>query len=232
MSQSPSPANQLAAAVPADLKCGFCQKPVVGAYYRALGRFACINCAGQVKDALARNILTPQVFLTAAAAGLAIGLACAAAWAAIVHVTNYELGIVASFIGYAVGRGVYTASGKRRGPALQWLACGLSVVGIIGGKLMLTVWYSVDSLNHKGIAATPMILARIMKAIFTDADVFASVFHGFDLLWIGIAVYAALRICKAPHITIAGPYQLAPPQAAGLQFETVEPATPAAPEQP
>jgi hypothetical protein len=59
------------------------------------------------------------------------------------------------------------------------------------------------------------------------------VFNGFDLLWMGIAVYAAWRICRAPIINIAGPFPISPRRNDGLQFHTVEPvAPPAPPEQP
>jgi len=211
--------------VPADLKCGFCQKPVQGEYYRTLNRFACTACAGQVQGVIDRNILPPPSFVRAATAGLLVSLTCAAAWAVIGHATHHEIGYVAWLSSIAVAKAVSAAAGKRRGTALQWLAAGLSVVGIIGGKIALAVWFTLD---HYGKAVTLANAAAILQhAPIKDL---MTLFGGYDLLWLGIAVYAAFRICKAPPITLAGPYPLVP-QDAGLQFETIEPVTPAAPEQ-
>lgn len=213
------------------MKCGFCTKPIVGVYYRTLNRFACTSCADQVRSVIARNVFTADSFLRAAGAGLAVGLGCAVAWAVIVHVTNVEIGIVASFIGYAVGKAVVKASGKRRGTALQWLAAALSVVGIIGGKLLLVSWTIVDFCNQKNIAPTPGKVTAALVRLLVDQP--SAVFSGFDLLWLGLAVYAAFRLCKAPRITIAGPYAAQAPTARDLQFETIEPAdSPSAPGQP
>ncbi len=219
-----SPAVNPGSNVPVDLKCGFCQTPVEGVYYRTLNKFACINCAAQVKNVIDHNIMTPKYYAQAGGAGLLTGLGCAVAWAVIVHVTKLEIGIVASLIGYAVGRAVFMASGKRRGVALQWLAAVLSVLGIVGGKLMLLGWRIADLLPQNGIpVTTDNVVQNMMDVLKNNPSV---VFNGFDIIWIALAVLAAFRICKSPPITIAGPYPHTPPAQTDLQFHTVEPAMP------
>jgi hypothetical protein len=230
VSQNAIPAEAVGGGPPADLRCGFCKNPVTGVYYRTRNRFACGPCVEKARGMLARNVFTPESFIPAGVAGLVVGLGCAVAWAVIVHVTNFEIGIIASFIGYAVGRAVFAASGKRRGLALQWLAGALSVVGIVGGKLMLVGWAVVDQYNQRNIAPTP---AKVTTALIYLLTVHPTlVFSVFDLLWTGIAVYAAVRLCKAPRITIAGPYQMPTKSPGDLQFETMEPAVPPDPGQP
>jgi hypothetical protein len=220
--------------IPADLRCGFCKQPVQGVFYRTLNRFACTSCVSQVQDAINRNTMNPAAFLMAAIAGLAVGLGCAVAWAVIVHVTHFEIGIVASFIGVAVAKTTIAASGKKRGPIMQALAGALAVVGVAGGRLMLFGWAVADFLNEKNIQPTAALVTRITTDAATSNP--TSVFSGFDLLWMGIAVFAAIRLCKAPNITIAGPFAAPPRVNTGMQFHTAEPVPapvpPPLPEQP
>lgn len=230
MSQSASNMEKFAGEVPADLRCGFCKSPLQGSFYRTLNRFACAKCAGQVNAALEKNVAAPGALLKAAAGGAIVAALCAAAWAAIVQITHMEIGIVASFIGVGVAKAVYHASGKRRGTPYQIIAALLSVLGILGGKLLLTGWQVADILSQKNIAATPMQIADIV--LRATAKNPSEVFGGFDLLWVGIAIYAAWRICKAPTITVAGPFPLNPAPANAMQFDTVEPHEPAETSEP
>ncbi len=206
--------------VPANLQCGFCKAPIQGAFYRTFNRFACENCVKQISGVIEKNVAVPGPLLKASAAGLVVAAVCAAAWAAIVQITHYQIGIVASFIGVAVGKAVFIASDKRRGHAYQVIAALFSVVGILGGKLLLTGWQVADELSRQNLAATPIQIVRIVIK-FTENDP-SAVFNAFDLLWVGIAVYAAWRICKAPQITVAGPFPLNPTSTNPMQFDTVE----------
>jgi hypothetical protein len=211
--------------VPANLQCGFCRRPIQGAFYRALNRFACAECAGKVQGVIDRNVFAPDAFAMAAVAGFLTAVAGAAAWAAIVHATHLALGIVAALIGVFVGKAVVRASGNRRGVALQWLAVVLAFVGVIGGKFALVCWWIADGLGVHGAAVTATaVWSDLAKQFQRDPRLFV---QPFDLLWAGIAVFAAWRICRAPRITIAGPYRYAPATGTGLQFQTVEPAGPA-----
>jgi hypothetical protein len=218
------------ASVPGDMICGFCKKPVAGQFYRTMNRFACESCAQQAREVIDRNSVTPESFAKAVGVGLLVALGCGLAWAAIIHITNFEIGIVASFIGVAVAKAIVKVSGKRRGPAMQWLAAVLSIVGVFGGKVMLIAWQIVDELNKRGTPADPARVLDILVNVVTHHA--SEVFRGFDLLWAGIAVYAAWRLCKALPLTLAGPYPLPARTDDTLQFHTIEPAAqPAAPEQ-
>jgi hypothetical protein len=220
LTQSAAYSSGFKGEVPAGLQCGFCKQPVENAFYRTLNRFACQRCAMQVKGVIDRNVAHPVGLLRASGAGLLAAALCAAVWAAIVHITNYEIGIVASFIGVAVGKAVFNASGKRRGTPYQIVAAILSALGVLGGKTVLLGWLVSDRLAADHIDASPLRVATMaLKFVVRDPS---KVFGGFDLLWTGIAIYAAWRICKAPPITIAGPFPLPAPTVAPLQFDTVE----------
>jgi vacuolar-type H+-ATPase subunit I/STV1 len=137
-------------------------------------------------------------------------------WAVTVHVTNWNIGYLAFFIGYAVGKVVHWASGKRRGATLQWLAAFLAGIGVAAGKIGIVVWAIVDALHANGEEVTPQ---RVLQLIQDHAR---SVASPFDLVWIGFAAYAAWRMCRAVNVTMAGPFAYEP-AASPLQFHTVEP---------
>jgi hypothetical protein len=191
-----------------------------------------------VQGVVERNVVTPGFFIRGAVGGLVVAMGCAVAWAALVRATKIEFGIVASFIGVAVGKAVVASSGKRRGPALQWLAAVLSVVGIVGGKLTYLGWIITDGLANRGKAVTLESVDRVFEnLIMNHASVLVT---PFDLLWLGLAIYAAWRLTKAPKITIAGPFPIGAGGGAGMQFETAErtgspagrPSPPPLPERP
>lgn len=213
--------------VPANLRCGFCGELVQGVFYRARNRFVCTSCAEQVNQLIERNTISPASFSAASVAGLVAALAGGAVWAVTVHITNWNIGYLAFVIGYAVGKAVHLASGKRRGPTLQWLAAILAGIGVIAGKLGIVAWEIVDALHANGEDVTPQ---RVLELIQDNAHSFAS---PFDLVWIGFAAFAAWRMCNAVNISIAGPFAYQPSNTP-LQFDTVErlneipPATPPA----
>jgi hypothetical protein len=207
-------------AVPANLSCGFCKRPIEKEFYRTLNRFACANCAGQVQGVIDKNIATPGFVIRAAIAGSVVALGCAIAWGFLTYSTHFEFGIVASFIGVAVAKTVVAAAGKRKGRAYQILAAILSILGIMGGKVILGCFYAHDVLLRHNL---PADIASCLELLAKHPT---AILDPFDALWTGIAIYAAWRICQAPKITIVGPYAVPSGNSTGMQFQTMEPAAP------
>jgi hypothetical protein len=205
--------------VPANLRCGFCGQPVQGQFYRAINRFACDSCAAKIGQAIGRNATAPGPLLAAAGAGLVAALAGGAVWAVTVHITNWNIGYLAFFIGYGVGKAVHFASGKRRGIPLQWLAAILAGIGVEAGKVAVIAWWAVDQLHSDGINPT---VANVVQLLRENIAAFK---QPFDLVWIAFAAFAAWRLLKAPNVFIAGPYEYKP-SGSSLQFDTVEPLQP------
>jgi len=210
------PTRAFAGDVPANLTCGFCKRPVQKQFYRTLNRFACTNCAAQVNTVIAKNSVTPESFLAGAGAGILAAIAGGAAWAAVVVITHWNIGILAAFIGVGVGKSVHFASGKRRNVALQWLCVALAVFGVAIGKFGIVGWEIMDRLTTDGKAVS------IPKIIFVLLENIGNIWQPFDLVWMGIAAYAAFRLCKPAAISMAGPYAYTP-SGSSLQFNTVEP---------
>jgi hypothetical protein len=195
---------------------------VQGQFYRAANRFTCDNCAAQIQRAVGQNSVGPAKVLAAGVAGLATALAGGAVWAVTVHVTHWNIGYLAFFIGYAVGKVVHQVTGKGRGATLQWLGAILAGIGVEAGKVGLIVWGIVDALRGNG---DPVTVGNVMQMIRLNVEAFK---QPFDLIWIAFAAYAAWRMCKPANISIAGPYQYksAGASGGGLQFDIVEPMQP------
>jgi len=196
---------------------------VQGQFYRAANRFTCDNCAAQIQRAVGQNSVAPGTFLAAGVAGLATALAGGAVWAVTVHVTHWNIGYLAFFIGYGVGKVIHLVTGKARGVPLQWLGAILAGIGVEAGKVALVAWWSVDSLHANG---DPTTLGNVIQMLQLRANDFKD---PFDLIWIAFAAFAAWRMCKPANISIAGPYQHKPAaggSGSGLQFDTVEPIQP------
>jgi hypothetical protein len=216
LNQPVPPATAFAGGVPANLACGFCHRPVRKQFYRAADRFACEDCAAQVRAVVAQNSVSPAVLGAAAAAGLLTALAGAAVWAITVHVTRWSIGYIALFIGYGVGKACLFASGQRRSISLQYLATALAVIGVAVGKLGVVFWQIASFLQADGEPVTVHNLLAILQ------ENFRSVGDPFDLLWMGLAAYSAWRMCKPRSVSLGGPFSYEP-TADSLQFNTVEP---------
>jgi hypothetical protein len=202
--------------VPVNLRCGFCGELVQGNFYRARNRFVCQGCAQQVNQMIDRNAISPASFIVAAVAGLLAAAAGGTGWAVSVHVTHANIGFIAWGIGYLVGKTVHFASGNRRGVVLQWLATILALVGTAAGIVGLACWSIVDRLQTDEMDIT---VKGVWNILLRNGRVFAD---PFDLLWIGIAAFAAWRMCSPMKISMAGPFAYQP-LATPLQFHTVEP---------
>ena len=214
--------------LPAGLRCGFCQKPIDGVFYRTLKRFACAQCAAEAEEIARRNEFDAKSFAIAASAGLGAALLFAAAWAAIVHITHWQIGIIAIFMGTGIAKAVRAASKRRGGIYLQWLSGILAAFSVALGQLGVVFLQFVAMANEGNISLTS---ARFWNA-FVNGFVLhpERVFSAIDLVWIGLAFFGAWRLSKPAKIVVSGPYIYQPNASTdGLQFQTVEPADAAPP---
>lgn len=85
-------------------------------------------------------------FPLAIGAGIGAALIGAAAWAGVVYVTDYELGILSWFIGGFVGYAVMLFGGQRT-KALGVLAACCAIFSIASAKAMIVKWYVLPEMN-------------------------------------------------------------------------------------
>ena len=134
--------------------------------------------------------------------GLIAALIGGMAWGGIAIWTGLEIGYVAWGVGLLCGVGVVMMSQGKRGMPLQMIAVVTSVLGILIGKYIFFYnFYNTLAQASGGEIAeiTSMISMDGVQHFAANLTLMAS---GFDLLWIGLAVYTAWSIPKASGIKI------------------------------
>jgi hypothetical protein len=137
--------------------------------------------------------IEPRILVPAALAGLAAAVAGAVAWTIVVVVTDFELGIVAWAIGFAVGWAVALAAQGRRGLPLQVVAVVAALLGILLGKYGTFAYEVREALEELGADVPAYWDSDLIDFFFEELD---SVFGLFDLLWVGFAVFTAWRLLR------------------------------------
>lgn len=166
--------------------------------YLVNSQVGCAACVAKVREELATQVPGGMNLLAAAGGGLAGALAGAAVWAGVAVVTNMEVGYIAVLVGFLTGFGVKLGAGKQRGPTLQYLAAGLSVIGLVAAKYMLFA-VTVVKMGHEHGVDLSYFDERIMS-VFPDA--LGELLGVLDVLFLVLALGAAYRVPKAHVVEI------------------------------
>jgi hypothetical protein len=111
------------------MSCAMCSQSIQSVYYEAGGGVLCARCRGKLESSIGSAGKGGRV-LRASAFGLLAAVAGAIVYYAIRAATGYEIGIVAIFVGWGVGRAVFVGSGGRGGRGYQALAVGLTYMAM------------------------------------------------------------------------------------------------------
>jgi hypothetical protein len=149
--------------------------------------------------------LSPADLALAAIGGLVGALVGGVIWGLLVVAIDTELGIVAIGIGVLAGFGVVLAARGKHGMPLQVLAAFAAAIGIVFGKYFAFVQVVNDRF---GPGTASVFDGRTFSAF---ADVTGDLFGGFDVLWIGFAVYTAWRIPQGQGFGRWAPGRTRPP---------------------
>lgn len=172
--------------------CVLCQRPICR-NCRAIvnAKAVCADCRDKVLVELRSEQAAAGHFPAAIGGGIAAAVLCGAAWAAMVVLTDFEIGYAAVGVGIVVGWGVLLGARKKRGRELQWIALACSVLGLVLGKyftiahLIITHVQDAKDLSHFD--------PRLVPVFF---KVLPSFLSPFDALWVFIALRVAWRIPK------------------------------------
>ena len=179
--------------------CGLCGVTITEQPPRIVnGSPTCVACVGQLERELAAQRAGASVYPVAIAAGLAGALIGAAVWAGIAVAAQFEVGYVAVLVGFLAGFGVKLGARTARGPALQVLAAGLAVIGLLAAKYMTLAYMFRDLASAEGVTL------GWFDGLITSAfpEYLSETASPFDLLWIILAVSAAYRVPKAADVDI------------------------------
>ncbi len=179
--------------------CALCERPICKNCRGVVnGKEVCTDCRGKVVAELQAEQAGGVHYPAAIGGGVVAAVLCGAAWAAMVVVTNFEIGYAAVGVGFVVGYGVLLGARKKRGRNLQWLALGCAVLGLVLGKyftivhLILTNVEEAKDLSHFDPRLVPVFF-RLLPSFLSP----------FDALWVFIALRVAWRIPKATEIQVS-----------------------------
>lgn len=151
------------------------------------GHSLCPGCAAALNREIAARRVTPA-WGTAVLGGLGGAFVGALLWAAIALVTDLEVGYVAVLVGLLAGLGVRIGARRAPSQALQVLAAGMALVGLVVAKYLIIAWIASREL---GLSPFDPIIASMF------VEVFGELLSPFDLLWVFLAVGAAYRVPAA-----------------------------------
>jgi hypothetical protein len=117
-------------------------------------------------------------------AALVAAVASAVLWGVVSEVTNHEIGIVAVAVGFIVGAVVAYVGRGAEGTHLQVIAAIGALIGIALGKYLEVVFVSSTGL-----------FSSLTWDIYTGK--YGSLWDLFDVLWIAVAVYEAVKLSKS-----------------------------------
>lgn len=185
---------------PGALVCELCSASIApGQEKLANGHRVCAACAAQLEAELALGQASADVVPRAAGFGALGALVGAAAWAAVVIITDYEIGYLAVLVGFLAGYGVKYGARGQHGRPLQHAALVCTVVGLIASKYFIYAHFLSQAAAAEGVSLGYLSGPTITS--FPRALV--SMLSPFDLLWLFLALSSAWRVPAAPRVNVA-----------------------------
>lgn len=135
-----------------------------------------------------------RTFMSRTAIGLFVGLASstimAVVWGLIIYMSGYELGFLAIIMGLVVGISI-ASSTPNRGPAQGIAAIAFVLFGLILGKAIGGCLLAMNDPDFAEIPKLILILVSPLAAV--------KMLGLYDVLWIGLAIFNAWKICGMEH---------------------------------
>jgi hypothetical protein len=185
--------------------CANCNKSLDSTYYQANGMNVCEDCANILRVASG----APGKTHLAKGAVYAVGAAfvCSAVYAAIIVITNFELGLIAIAVGWIVGRAARIGAAGLGSRPLQIIAVAATYMAI-SGSLFFQVVYELNKEGKaiNGIAGyVVMFFLSMGKPLFELSEGFGGII-GLVILFFGLQ--QAWQNTRALAVDVAGPYNV------------------------
>jgi hypothetical protein len=117
----------------------------------------CADCADKMERALQAETESPNV-VGAVLAGLAAAVVACLIWYGVVVISNYQIGFLAVGVGWLIGLGVGFGAGRKRGPVLQAISVGITLVAMVLSEYLIIRHFAVEMLAEEGFAGLPLFL--------------------------------------------------------------------------
>jgi len=113
----------------------------------------------------------------------------AIAWAAITDVTNFQIGYMAVAVGWLAGYGMRTLGGA---PTVMGARVA-ALVGFLGCVLGNLITAGIEIVKHDTSTSAGFVAIAMLTRPRIDVDILRDSFNVMDLLFYGLAIYAAYR---------------------------------------
>lgn len=172
--------------------CVLCKAPICGKCMELFEHNTiCKTCNAGVLEEIAKTIATQKDIPMAILGGF-IGAALGAVlWAAVVIISNYQVGYVAIAVGFFAGQGVAIAVSRRQAFFLQIISVIWAGLGCILGNLVIMIYFIVQNVRKDGgeieyfDSRLWLVALEILPEMFKDP---------FNYLWIALAMYFSWRV--------------------------------------
>lgn len=182
------------------MSCTACMQTMRDVYYEIGGSVVCEHCRERMESR--RRTSDPAALVLRAAGYGAVGaLIGAAIHGAFRAITGFDVGLLALFVGFIVGRAVQLGTGGRGGTRYQLLAVGLTYLAVGASYLPLARQGGNERMVLAMLGApVAMALASIVSAVI-----------------LVLALIQAWHMNRGVGLVVTGPYRIAAPAAPGTR---------------
>jgi hypothetical protein len=184
-----------------DVVCAKCQKTIPGAEAHSFrGKkgediYICSVCKEQIDSEFRSETENPNL-PGAAVLGLLAGGAATIVWYLVGVFTGYQVGYIALGAGYLVGLAVVWGSGKKRGPALQLMSVGITLLSVLVASYLTMIYYINKGVSEEAAKGGQKVAHYIWVSPF-EPELIKALISPMGLLIWGIALYIAFRVPQA-----------------------------------
>jgi len=180
--------------------CGLCGRPTCKSCRGFVNsRLACRACLGQVQRELAAERGGASSIPGGVVGGAVGALVGGGAWALIAILTSLAIGYVAVGVGFLAGYGVLVGAGRKKSAQLQGVAVACALLGLLLGKYFIVAHFLIEKFPDAGLSYLDSRLFKIFADHVTDF------FRPFDLLWMFLALGAAVRVTRPTQAHVRAP---------------------------
>lgn len=184
-----------------DVICANCQKSVPGAEAHSFrGKkgedvYICSSCKQEIDVAYQKETQSPNLF-GATALGIGAGIVAGLVWYLVQILTGYSIGYIALGAGYLIGLAVVWGSGKKRGPVLQLISAGITLLSVYGASYFSALYYINKYVAQEAAKQGQEIVSYVLVPPF-HPELLKMIISPIGVLIWGLALYIAFRVPQA-----------------------------------
>lgn len=187
------------------MKCGACQQPISGSYFKIKSAPICAGCTEKIRAQMPKD--SHGAFVRAVLFGIAGALIGLALYVAFALATGLIVGLVSLAVGWIVGKAMRMGSGGVGGRRYQVVAVLLTYLAVSMSAVPIALYQS-GRIHHIQVAQAlgRLVWLGIASPILELRDT-ASGLIGLVILFVGIRF--AWRFTAGQSLQVSGPFTAA-----------------------